>query len=58
MAQISAARICLKQLNRPKDALRLFEAASASPIPHLDWEQTIAAGIREAKAAAGAAAHA
>jgi membrane associated rhomboid family serine protease len=57
VAQISAARICLKQLNRPNDALRLFEAASASPVPHLDWEQTIAAGIREARAA-GTAAHA
>jgi tetratricopeptide (TPR) repeat protein len=50
-AQISAARICLKQLGRPQDALRLFEAAAASPVPHLDWEQTIAAGIREARAA-------
>jgi membrane associated rhomboid family serine protease len=55
VAQVSAARICLKQLNRSQDALRLFEAASASPIPHLDWEQTIAAGIREAKAAAASA---
>lgn len=51
VAQISAARLCLKQLGRPQEALRLFEAASASPVPHLDWEQTIAAGIREAKAA-------
>jgi membrane associated rhomboid family serine protease len=51
VAQIAAGRICLKQLGRPQDALRFFEAASASPVPHLDWEQTIASGIRDAKAA-------
>lgn len=50
-AQIGAARICLKQLNRPSEALRFYEAAAASSIPHLDWEQTIEAGIREARKA-------
>jgi membrane associated rhomboid family serine protease len=51
MAQLGAARICLKQLNRPQDALRLYEAASNSPVPHLELEQGIQSGIREAKAA-------
>jgi hypothetical protein len=57
-AQLSAARLCLKRLNRPKDALALYQAAAASPIPHLDWEQHIQSGIKEAKAAmsSGAAA--
>jgi membrane associated rhomboid family serine protease len=57
-AQLSAARLCLKRLNRPKDALTLYQAAAASPIPHLDWEQHIQSGIKEAKAAmsSGAAA--
>jgi len=50
-AQLSAARLCLKRLNRPKDALALYQTAAASPIPHLDWEQHIQAGIKEAKAA-------
>lgn len=50
-AQLSAARLCLKRLNRPKDALALYQAAAASPIPHLDWEQHIQSGIKEAKAA-------
>ncbi len=50
-AQLSAARLCLKRLNRPQDALALYQAAAASPIPHLDWEQHIQAGIKEAKAA-------
>lgn len=50
-AQVGAARICLKRLNRPQEALRFYEAAHASPIPHLDWDQAIQAGIREAKTA-------
>jgi membrane associated rhomboid family serine protease len=52
MAQLGAARICLKRLNQPEKALQLFEAAEKSPVPHLDWEQSITAGIREAKLAA------
>jgi len=48
-AQLSAARLCLKRLNRPQDALALYQAAAASPIPHLDWDQHIQSGIKEAK---------
>jgi hypothetical protein len=40
----------MTRLNRPQDALRLYEEAAASPVPHLDWEQNIQSGIREAKA--------
>jgi membrane associated rhomboid family serine protease len=50
-AQLSAARLCLKKLNRPQDALAIYQAAAASPIPHLDWDTLIQAGIKEAKAA-------
>jgi hypothetical protein len=50
-AQLSAARLCLKRLNRPQNALALYQAAAASAIPHLDWEQHIQAGIKDAKAA-------
>jgi membrane associated rhomboid family serine protease len=50
-AQLSAARLCLKRLKRPQDALLLYQAAAASPVPHLDWEQHIQAGIKDAKAA-------
>jgi membrane associated rhomboid family serine protease len=50
-AQLSAARLCLKRLNRPQDALALYQSAAASPIPHLDWEQHIQAGIKDAKTA-------
>lgn len=54
-AQLNAARVCLKKLNRPQEALALYQAAAVSPIPHLDWEPMIQAGIKEAKAAIGGA---
>jgi hypothetical protein len=50
-AQLSAARLCLKRLNRPQDALALYQAAAGSPVPHLDWDQHIRAGIKDARAA-------
>ena len=46
LALLGAARICLKRLNRPQDALRFYEAASASAVPHLDLQQDIDSGIR------------
>ena len=46
---MAAGRIYLKRLNRPADALRLYEAAQASSIPHADWQTTIDRGIAEAK---------
>ena len=49
MAQLGAARICLKRLNRPQDALKLYEAVANSPIPHLDLEPNIQSGMREAR---------
>jgi membrane associated rhomboid family serine protease len=51
LAQMAAGRIYLKRLNRPADALRLYEAAQASSIPHADWQPTIDRGIAEAKKA-------
>jgi len=49
LAQMAAGRIYLKRLNRPSDALRLYEAAQASSIPHADWQSTIERGIADAK---------
>ncbi len=51
MAQMAAARVCLKRLNRPEDALKFYQAATRSPVPHLDLEYAIQAGIKEAMAA-------
>jgi membrane associated rhomboid family serine protease len=51
LAQLSAARMCLKRLNRPQDALTFYEAAAVSAVPHLDLELDIQSGIREARIA-------
>jgi rhomboid family protein len=53
LALLSAGRISLKQLNRPTDALRFYNAAKASPVPHLDWDTNIQAGIQAAQKALG-----
>jgi membrane associated rhomboid family serine protease len=54
MAYIAAGRLWLTQFQNPQQALACFEAAAGSPVPHLDWEQTIDAGIRNARAALAA----
>ena len=54
MALLTAGRISLKNLNRPEDALRYYKAADASPVPHLDWEANIKAGMGNAEKALGA----
>ncbi len=51
LAQLAAAKLCTKRLGRPQEALKLYEAAARSTMPHLDMEPAIDAGIREAKAA-------
>jgi uncharacterized protein HemY len=51
LAQMAAGRLYLKRLNRPADALRLYEAAQGSPVPHGDWQATIDKGIAEANKA-------
>lgn len=56
MAQLGAARVCLKRLGRPQDALKFYEAAERSSVPHLDMEHSIQAGMKEARSAVGTAA--
>ena len=53
LALLSAGRISLKTLNRPQDAFRFYSAAKASPVPHLDWESNIQAGIQAAQKSLG-----
>lgn len=50
MAQIALGRIFTK-INQPDQALKFYEQAAASKIPHLDMEATIEMGTREAKKA-------
>jgi hypothetical protein len=47
-ALMGAGRMAMK-LNRAQDALKFFDAAAASPVPHLDLEQSIEAGRRQAR---------
>ena len=55
LALMAAGRLAMKKLNRPEDALRFYQAAAASAVPHVDWEMNIQGGILEAqKALSGA----
>jgi membrane associated rhomboid family serine protease len=53
LASMAAGRLSMK-LNRAAESLRFFQAAAASPVPHLDWDTSIQAGIREAEKALAA----
>jgi predicted Zn-dependent protease len=50
LALMAAGRLSLKKLGRPAEALHFYRAASASAVPHLDWESNIQTGIKDATA--------
>jgi membrane associated rhomboid family serine protease len=54
LALMAAGRLSLKKLNRPAEALRFYQAASDSPVPHLDWATNIQTGIQGAQKALSA----
>ena len=45
LALLSAGRICLKNLNRPEESLKFYNAAASSFVPHAEWESNIRSGI-------------
>jgi membrane associated rhomboid family serine protease len=47
-ALVGAARLQLGKLSNRVEAARLYREAEASPIPHLDWDEAIRRGLREA----------
>jgi membrane associated rhomboid family serine protease len=51
LALMAAGRLSLKKLNRPAEALRFYQAAADSPVPHIDWDMNIQGGILEAQKA-------
>jgi membrane associated rhomboid family serine protease len=53
LANMAAGRIYLKRLSEPQKALKFYQAAAASPVPHLDWEPTIASGMEQAQKVLG-----
>jgi membrane associated rhomboid family serine protease len=53
-ALLAAAKLCLKQVKRPQQALNLYHAAAQSSVPHLDLEAEIQSGIKQATQLAAA----
>jgi len=53
-ALVAAARINLKNLGNKTEAARLYRAAEATPVPHLDYADAIRRGLREATVAGSA----
>jgi tetratricopeptide (TPR) repeat protein len=51
LSLVAAGRLYLKKLNRPDEALKCYESANTSKVPHLDWQPNIDAGLRDAKTA-------
>jgi len=51
LALMAAGRLSQKKLNKPAEALRFYNAAANSPVPHVDWEMNIQGGILEAQKA-------
>ena len=51
LALIAAGRLYLKNMNRPEEAVKCYEKANASKVPHLDWQPTIDSGLAAAKTA-------
>lgn len=52
LALVAAGRLYLKRLNRAEDALKCYQMANTSKVPHLDWLPNIDAGLRDAQNAA------
>jgi membrane associated rhomboid family serine protease/DNA-binding SARP family transcriptional activator len=51
LALMAAGRLSLKKLNRASEAVRFYEAAAKSRVPHLDWDSNIQAGLQDARKA-------
>ena len=54
MALMAGGRVAMNNVQRPQQALNLYQAAADSAIPHLDLEPNIALGIKHARAALAA----
>ncbi len=51
MALLVAARLAMTKVHRPQQAFNIYEAALDSPVPHLDLDDSIRAGMKDARAA-------
>jgi membrane associated rhomboid family serine protease len=50
-ALMAAARLAMYKVERPQQALNIYQAAAEFPVPHLDLESSIQTGIKNARAA-------
>ena len=55
MALMAGARVAMNHVQRPQQALNLYQAAADSAIPHLDLDPNIELGLKHARAALAAA---
>jgi membrane associated rhomboid family serine protease len=53
MALMAGARLAMNKLQRPQQALNLYQAAAESSVPHLDLDDSIEMGRKNAQAAMG-----
>lgn len=51
MALLAAARLAMNKVQRPQQALLLYQAAADSTVPHLDLDSSIQMGVKDAGAA-------
>jgi len=51
MALMAGARVALSKVNRPQQAIMMYQAAAESTVPHLDLDATIQLGMRDARKA-------
>ncbi len=54
MALMAGARLAMNKVQRPQQALNLYQAAAASAVPHLDLDPNIELGLKRARAALAA----
>jgi membrane associated rhomboid family serine protease len=55
MALMAGARVAMHKVQRPEQALNLYQAAADSAVPHLDLDANIEMGLKQARAALAAA---
>ena len=51
MALMAGARLAMQKVQRPQQALNLYQAAADSTVPHLDLDANIQLGLKNARAA-------
>jgi membrane associated rhomboid family serine protease len=51
MALMAGARVAMNKVQRPEQAINLYQAVATSNLPHMDLDSSIEAGMKQARAA-------